>query len=208
MFKRLADTGAPVALTVDGKAIRARDRATRSPRPLLAAGIDHCRTTPVIGRAARALLPDGRVLRLPGHDRRRRQPPGLPGAGARRHGGRDPARQARGRTMTEAADLAPVLRPRRDRRRAGRAGRGIAGGAGRRVDRAVRRESRRRRTDLSRHHLDAGHRSRHSGRGLLGGRRTGGRGQGERRADRQRRHGLEPRSAADQVGVSIAARRA
>jgi hypothetical protein len=30
-------------------------------------------------RAARALLPDGRVFRLPGHDRRRRQPPGLPG---------------------------------------------------------------------------------------------------------------------------------
>src|SRR5262249_17925561 len=59
-------------------------------------------------RAARALLPDGRVLRLPGDHRRRRQPPILPGAGARRHDGRDPARPARGGTMTKAAGLAPL----------------------------------------------------------------------------------------------------
>ena len=44
------------------------------------------------------------------------------------------------------------LRPRRHRRRAGRACGGGAGGAGGRADGAVRRESRRRRADLSRHH--------------------------------------------------------
>ena len=48
MFKRLADTAAPVAIIVDGKAIGARTGDTVA-AALLAAGIDHCRTTPVTG---------------------------------------------------------------------------------------------------------------------------------------------------------------
>jgi sarcosine oxidase subunit alpha len=48
MFKRLADKAAPVAITVDGQAISARTGDTVA-AALLAAGIDHCRTTPVTG---------------------------------------------------------------------------------------------------------------------------------------------------------------
>ena len=42
-------------------------------------------------RAARAVLPDGRVLRLPRHGRRRRQPAGLPGRRSPGHARRDAA---------------------------------------------------------------------------------------------------------------------
>ncbi len=52
MFKRLVEWGAPVAITVDGKSISARAGDTVA-AAMLAAGIDHCRTTPVTG-AARA----------------------------------------------------------------------------------------------------------------------------------------------------------
>ncbi len=53
MFKRLGDDlpgtgGATVAFTVDGKPLRARAGDTVA-AALLAAGIDHCRTTPVSG---------------------------------------------------------------------------------------------------------------------------------------------------------------
>ena len=48
MFKRLAEAGAPVAITVDGRAISARTGDTVA-AALLLAGIDHCRTTPVSG---------------------------------------------------------------------------------------------------------------------------------------------------------------
>ena len=48
MFKRLGEVGAAVAITVDGKPIRARVGDTVAVA-LLAAGIDHCRTTPVAG---------------------------------------------------------------------------------------------------------------------------------------------------------------
>ena len=48
MFKRLAETGAPVAITVDDKAVSARTGDTVA-AALLLAGIDHCRTTPVTG---------------------------------------------------------------------------------------------------------------------------------------------------------------
>ena len=48
MFKRLADPGPPVAITVDGKAVRASSGDTVA-AALLSAGIDHCRTTPVTG---------------------------------------------------------------------------------------------------------------------------------------------------------------
>lgn len=51
MFKRLADASAAraaVTLTVDGKPVSAREGDTVA-AALLAAGIDHCRTTPVSG---------------------------------------------------------------------------------------------------------------------------------------------------------------
>jgi D-hydroxyproline dehydrogenase subunit gamma len=48
MFKRLADAGAAVALTIDGKLAYARSGDTVA-SALLAAGVDRCRTTPVTG---------------------------------------------------------------------------------------------------------------------------------------------------------------
>jgi sarcosine oxidase subunit alpha len=48
MFKRLAEAGTPVAITVDGKAVAARSGDSVA-AALLVAGIDHCRTTPVTG---------------------------------------------------------------------------------------------------------------------------------------------------------------
>jgi D-hydroxyproline dehydrogenase subunit gamma len=48
MFKRLADAGAAVALTIDGKHVQARNGDTVA-AALLAAGVDRCRTTPVTG---------------------------------------------------------------------------------------------------------------------------------------------------------------
>src|SRR4051794_373872 len=48
MFKRLGDTGTAVTLKVDGKAIRANAGDTVA-AAMLAAGLDHCRTTPVTG---------------------------------------------------------------------------------------------------------------------------------------------------------------
>jgi sarcosine oxidase subunit alpha len=48
MFRRLGDTGAAVMLTVDGRPIRARAGDTVA-AAMLAADIDHCRTTPVTG---------------------------------------------------------------------------------------------------------------------------------------------------------------
>jgi sarcosine oxidase subunit alpha len=48
MFKRLADAGAAVALTIDGKPVSARSGDTVA-SALLVAGLDRCRTTPVTG---------------------------------------------------------------------------------------------------------------------------------------------------------------
>jgi predicted molibdopterin-dependent oxidoreductase YjgC len=52
MFKRFdeqpGDTGATVTLEVDGNPIRAREGDTVA-AAMLAAGLDHCRTTPVTG---------------------------------------------------------------------------------------------------------------------------------------------------------------
>jgi len=48
MFKRLGDTGTAVTLKVDGQPIRARAGDTVA-AAMLAAGLDHCRTTPVTG---------------------------------------------------------------------------------------------------------------------------------------------------------------
>src|SRR5262249_31114749 len=54
-----------------------------------------------LGSAARALLHDGRLLRVPGHRRWHRQSARLPYPGACRHADRDPARPAGDRPMTE-----------------------------------------------------------------------------------------------------------
>ena len=48
MFKRLVEAGAPVAITVDGKRVGCRAGDTVA-AAMIAAGIDHCRTTPVTG---------------------------------------------------------------------------------------------------------------------------------------------------------------
>ena len=48
MFKRLAEAGATVALTIDGRAVQARSGDTVA-AALLAAGLGTCRTTPVTG---------------------------------------------------------------------------------------------------------------------------------------------------------------
>ena len=48
MFKRLAESGASVALTIDGRTVQARSGDTVA-AALLAAGIERCRTTPVTG---------------------------------------------------------------------------------------------------------------------------------------------------------------
>ena len=48
MFKRLGDAGTAVTLKIDGNPIRARTGDTVA-AAMLAAGIDHCRTTPVTG---------------------------------------------------------------------------------------------------------------------------------------------------------------
>ena len=48
MFKRLDDSGETISLAVDGKPIRARAGDTVA-AAMLAAGLDHCRTTPVTG---------------------------------------------------------------------------------------------------------------------------------------------------------------
>ena len=48
MFKRLAETGPTLRLTVDGRSVTARAGDTVA-AALLAGGIRHCRTTPVSG---------------------------------------------------------------------------------------------------------------------------------------------------------------
>ena len=48
MFKRLAEAGAGVAITVDGKRVECSAGDTVA-AALIAADIDHCRTTPVTG---------------------------------------------------------------------------------------------------------------------------------------------------------------
>ncbi|OFW99963.1 MAG: (2Fe-2S)-binding protein [Alphaproteobacteria bacterium RIFCSPHIGHO2_12_FULL_66_14] len=48
MFKRLDEAAPPVAITVDGKQLAARAGDTVA-AALIAAGIAHCRTTPVTG---------------------------------------------------------------------------------------------------------------------------------------------------------------
>ena len=205
MFKRLADAGRDRLAERSTARISARVRATPSRGAMLAAGVDHCRTTPVTGapRAPYCLMGvcfDCLVT--------------IDGVGNRqaclvpvREGmaDRDPARQARGRAMNAAPDLATsydarrrsaAARPASPRRRSpprpacrrvlfdenpgvgGQIYRGITSTPV--ADRAI------------------------LGEDYWAGADAGGRGQGERRRDRQRRHGVEPRSATAMVGVSIA----
>src|SRR5215203_2315217 len=58
MFKRLADAGTAVALTIDGKPVQARSGDTVA-AALLVAGIEHCRTTPVTGSPRLPYCPMG-----------------------------------------------------------------------------------------------------------------------------------------------------
>ena len=48
MFRRLHEGAATVLLTIDGKVVAAREGETVA-AAMLAAGVDHCRTTPVSG---------------------------------------------------------------------------------------------------------------------------------------------------------------
>ena len=48
MFRRLVEAETPIAITVDGRPVTARAGDTVA-AALLAAGIDHCRNTPVTG---------------------------------------------------------------------------------------------------------------------------------------------------------------
>jgi D-hydroxyproline dehydrogenase subunit gamma len=48
MFRRLHEGAATVHLTIDGKVVAAREGETVA-AAMLAAGVDHCRTTPVSG---------------------------------------------------------------------------------------------------------------------------------------------------------------
>ena len=72
------DDRRPVHIVVDGATVE-HVRAIRSRLRCSPAAVD-VRRRPRFRRAALALLHDGRVLRMPGHHRRRRQSPGLPGA--------------------------------------------------------------------------------------------------------------------------------
>ena len=161
---------------------------------LLAAGIDHCRTTPVSGapRAPYCMMGvcfDCLVT--------------IDGVG-NRQGCLVPVRegmevetqqrQAGGRHDDAARRAATDLRPRRHRRRAGRSCRGALAARAGLADRAVRREPGVGGQIYRAITSTPVTRPRDPGRGLLGAaRRSCQRGQGERRADRQRRHGLEPR---------------
>ena len=76
-----------IAIRVDGRRVEVRPGATVSAAPLGGGDLFHAALRN--GRAPRAGLRDGRLLRVPGHGRRRRAPAGLPDALRRRHGGAD-----------------------------------------------------------------------------------------------------------------------
>ena len=85
MFRRLPDVGGEtVTFTIDGPSVH-RSAGRHGRGGLLAAGVDQLPDDARVGRAARALLHDGRVLRVPRHDRWHRQPPRLPDPRRGRH---------------------------------------------------------------------------------------------------------------------------
>ena len=92
MFTRLPDDGATdVTIIVDGTPSTAR--AGRHGGGCAArCGLACIPHDGGVGRPARTVLHDGRVLRLPRHDRRRAQPPGVPRAWRRWHADRTSAR--------------------------------------------------------------------------------------------------------------------
>ncbi len=78
MFKTLPDAGAAtVTVTINGKPFQAPQGCTAAAAVLLA-GATPTRTTPVTRSAARAVLHDGRVLRMPDGNRRRAESAGVP----------------------------------------------------------------------------------------------------------------------------------
>ena len=124
MFRRLLDGGGPTHPRHHRRPRGRRPRRRQRRRGPARSAASSIAARPLCRGAKRcALLHDGRVLRLPGHHRRRRQPPGLPDRGARRHAHRDPGRQAGGRndglarhlkaaTMSSSSARAPpALRP-------------------------------------------------------------------------------------------------
>ena len=107
MFRKLREPANPVTIAVDGANVAAaagEPVAAVLSAPRSADRPDHA------GRrqAARALLHDGRVLRLPGDRRRRAIDADLPDRGARRDARRAPARRAGARPMKRAFDLVVV----------------------------------------------------------------------------------------------------
>ena len=126
MFARLPDVAPPRRSRSPSTACRSsRAKATRSRRrcsPRACARVARRRSR----RAARAVLHDGRVLRLPGHDRRAREPAGVPRPRRARHARDHAARRA-------LARMSDRHRHRHERRRRG--GRRGTGGS-RRGDRS------------------------------------------------------------------------
>ena len=208
MFKRLAEAGAPRRdhrRRQGGRRARTGDTVAAA---LLAAGIDHCRTTPVSGapRAPYCLMGvcfdclvtiDGvgsrQACLVPVREGMRSRPSS---ASAR------PGDDARHPICASSYDLVVI-----GGGPAGLAAAALAAraglstvlfdenpGVGGQIYRGITS------TPVTRPH--------HPGRGLLGRRGARGRGQGQRRADRERRHGLEPRSAARSSASRSAARRA
>ena len=93
-FRRLEPGGPALHLTFEGEAITARAGDTVA-AALLARGRHAVPRHACHRGAARALVHDGRLLRLPGGDRRRREPSGLHGRGRRWDAHPPPARRAR-----------------------------------------------------------------------------------------------------------------
>ena len=157
MFRRLPDPEADeVVVSIDGKTGHRARRRHASPRRCSRPGSNALPHHAGLGCAARALLHDGRLLRMPGRHRRRGQPPGLPGARARGHAHRDAARRARGRAMSAAGRDQANLRAGGDRRRPGGTCRRCMRGRTRRGHHPARRATCAGRPDLSCHHGDAG----------------------------------------------------
>ena len=158
MFARLPDVvAAEVAVTIDGAPFAARAGDTVA-AALLASGSPRVPHDARHGRAARAVLHDGRVLRLPRHDRRPSQPAGVHDRRRRRACASRRGRACAAPRPTPETDGDDARR--RDRRRRSRRTRG--GDAGRRaraVGVALRRAARARRAGLPRHHGAAARRA-------------------------------------------------
>ena len=205
MFKRLADSGGAPSRSPSTASRSRRAPATRSPRRCSPPASIIAARTPVTGapRAPYCLMGVcfDCLVTIDGVGNRQ----GCLVAGARGHGGRDPARHAarpdddRGvrsrRRPTTSSSSAAGPAGLAAATLAARAGLSTVlfdenPGAGGQIYRAITSTPVNDRAILGEDYWD--------------GRDAGRRGQGERRADRHRRHGLEPRSRTRIVGVSIA----